>query len=141
MMSAPSLRRLAPLSRSFFSRDPRDPEIRMYRTGDRGRFRPDGCLDYLGRKDAQVRWPVVGRMAMAWLVTLPIAAAGGALAYAIANGIGGLAGVVVVFVILVGGAGALYYRSRATAVNPGNVNAEWDGALVPAVDDEPATAA
>jgi inorganic phosphate transporter, PiT family len=43
--------------------------------------------------------------------------------------------------ILGTGAGALYQRSRASGVHPGNVNAEWDGALVPADDDEPAAAA
>jgi amino acid adenylation domain-containing protein len=44
----------------------RDPELtstsfevaegrRSYRTGDLGRFRPDGCLEYLGRKDGQLK--------------------------------------------------------------------------------------
>ena len=28
---------------------------RIYRTGDRGRWRPEGCLDYLGRGDSQVK--------------------------------------------------------------------------------------
>jgi amino acid adenylation domain-containing protein len=28
---------------------------RIYRTGDLGRFRPDGCLEYLGRKDGQLK--------------------------------------------------------------------------------------
>jgi aryl carrier-like protein len=30
-----------------------DPEARVYRTGDLGRFDENGCLDYLGRKDFQ----------------------------------------------------------------------------------------
>lgn len=29
----------------------RRPGLRMYRTGDLGRLRPDGCVDYLGRRD------------------------------------------------------------------------------------------
>lgn len=32
-----------------------DPEARIYRTGDLGRFRPDGNLEYLGRIDHQVK--------------------------------------------------------------------------------------
>jgi PiT family inorganic phosphate transporter len=95
----------------------------------------------LGRKDAKVRWPVVGRMTMAWLVTLPTAAAVGAVSYAIAAGIGGLGGAITVFAILAVGGGAIYHRSRGTAVHAGNVNAEWAGAIVPDEDDQPAAAA
>jgi amino acid adenylation domain-containing protein len=32
-----------------------DPEARMYRTGDRARFRPDGRIEFLGRRDGQVK--------------------------------------------------------------------------------------
>ena len=32
-----------------------DPDARIYRTGDSGRFRPDGNLEYLGRIDHQVK--------------------------------------------------------------------------------------
>jgi PiT family inorganic phosphate transporter len=95
----------------------------------------------LGRKHAKVRWPVVGRMTMAWLVTLPTAAAVGAVSYGIAAGIGGLGGAITVFVILAVGGGVLYHRSRSTAVHAGNVNAEWAGAIVPDEDDQPAAAA
>src|ERR1700759_2246982 len=43
----------------------------------------------LGKKGAEVRWNVAGRMATAWVFTLPAAAVVGAIAYWIANGIGG----------------------------------------------------
>lgn len=36
-----------------FRPDPQDPELRIYRTRDIGRLLPDGCLEYLGRKDFQ----------------------------------------------------------------------------------------
>ena len=47
----------------------------------------------LGRKGAEVRWGVAGRMATAWLLTLPAAGAVGAGSYAIAHLIGGDLGV------------------------------------------------
>jgi PiT family inorganic phosphate transporter len=82
----------------------------------------------LGRTGAQVRWVVAGRMVLAWLLTLPAAAVVGAAAYEIAHGISGSDGVVVVAALLLVFAGAIYRRSRRTAVHAGNVNAEWRGA-------------
>ena len=35
--------------------DPIRPGERLYRSGDFGRWRPDGKLEYLGRRDAQVK--------------------------------------------------------------------------------------
>ena len=46
----------------------------------------------LGKKGAEVRWNVAGRMATAWVFTLPSAALVGAGAYALAHGIGGTLG-------------------------------------------------
>jgi amino acid adenylation domain-containing protein len=43
------------LTRAVFSPDPAGGEERIYRTGDQGLMRPDGCLEYLGRKDFQVK--------------------------------------------------------------------------------------
>jgi len=38
-----------------FRPDPSGGESRTYLTGDLGRMRPDGCLEYVGRKDFQVK--------------------------------------------------------------------------------------
>lgn len=85
----------------------------------------------VGKRLAQVRWGLFGRMTAAWVVTLPAAAAVGAVAYAIANGIGGTTGVVVVFVFGLIFVGAIYQMSRQTPVDHNNVNAEWTGSVVP----------
>ncbi|MCK9878593.1 inorganic phosphate transporter [Frankia sp. Ag45/Mut15] len=90
----------------------------------------------LGRRGAEVRWNVAGRMATAWLLTLPASGLVGAACYGIAQGIGGTAGIVVVFAVLVIASGALYWQARKIPVSHHNVNAEWDGALVPAETHE-----
>src|SRR3984885_5745471 len=56
----------------------------------------------IGKKGAEVRWGVAGRMATAWVFTLPSAAVVGAGAFALAHAIGGTAGVIVDLVILLG---------------------------------------
>ena len=38
-----------------FVAHPFQPGARFYRTGDMGRYRPDGAIDYLGRRDHQVK--------------------------------------------------------------------------------------
>ena len=43
------------LTRAVFSPDATGGEERIYRTGDLGFIRYDGCLQYLGRKDFQVK--------------------------------------------------------------------------------------
>ena len=85
----------------------------------------------VGKKGAEVRWGVAGRMATAWLLTLPAAGLVGAGAYGLAHVIGGTAGVVVVLVLLLAVAGGIYWRSRGTAVSHDNVNAEWTGTVTP----------
>jgi PiT family inorganic phosphate transporter len=94
----------------------------------------------LGKKGAEVRWNVAGRMATAWVFTLPSAAIVGALAEWLAHGIGGSTGVIVDTVILVAVAGLIYFRSRATKVDHNNVNEEWTGGVAPS-EPEPAVAA
>jgi acyl-CoA synthetase (AMP-forming)/AMP-acid ligase II len=43
------------LTRAAFLPDPHWESQRLYRTGDMGRFRPDGRLEFVGRKDQQVK--------------------------------------------------------------------------------------
>jgi inorganic phosphate transporter, PiT family len=83
----------------------------------------------VGKKGALVRWGVAGRMAIAWVVTMPSAGAVGAVSYYVANGIGGNLGVAVVFAILVAASAGFYVISRKSAVTPDNVNDEWTGSV------------
>ena len=96
----------------------------------------------LGKKGAEVRWNVAGRMATAWVFTLPSAAIVGAGAEALARGIGGTTGVIVDLLILLAVASVIYWRSRGSKVDPNNVNAEWDGTggVKPQAAPEPAAA-
>jgi len=100
----------------------------------------------VGKPGAQVRWAVAGRMAAAWLITLPSAALVGALSFWLSAGIksvtgSDLAGDGVIFVILVGLSGFMYWRAQQQKVDHNNVNADWDdstNSVVPA--DERKTA-
>src|SRR5258706_11754618 len=56
----------------------------------------------VGKPGALVRWRVAGRMVAAWLITLPAAAIVGAIMWWIGHLIGGFAGALVIFVILLG---------------------------------------
>jgi PiT family inorganic phosphate transporter len=74
----------------------------------------------LGRRLAQVRWSVAGQMALAWLLTLPAAAAVGAVAAAVA--VRGTLGVVVIGLVALAVAAAVYVLSRRAPVTAQNVN-------------------
>ena len=43
------------LTARVFLPDPESGDKRIFRTGDMGRMAPDGCLEYLGRRDLQVK--------------------------------------------------------------------------------------
>ncbi|WP_152979103.1 AMP-binding protein, partial [Pseudomonas corrugata] len=45
------------LTAERFLKDPfsSEPDARMYKTGDLGRYLPDGNIEYLGRNDDQVK--------------------------------------------------------------------------------------
>jgi inorganic phosphate transporter, PiT family len=93
----------------------------------------------LGKKGAEVRWNVAGRMATAWIFTLPSAALVGAGAYVLAHAIGGSTGVILDLIILVAVAALIYWRSRGNKVDHNNVNDQWSGTSAPA-EHEPAAA-
>jgi PiT family inorganic phosphate transporter len=94
----------------------------------------------VGKPGAQVRWAVAGRMAVAWLVTLPAAALVGAVSYWLSYGLKSvtdsqLVGDGVIFLILVGLSGFMYWRAQQQKVDSTNVNADWDdttNSVVPA---------
>jgi amino acid adenylation domain-containing protein len=52
---SPGYWRRPDLTHERFRTDPNDPSERIYFTGDLGLMRSDGCLEYLGRKDFQLR--------------------------------------------------------------------------------------
>jgi PiT family inorganic phosphate transporter len=83
-----------------------------------------------GRRLASVQWGVAGQMALAWLLTLPAAAAVGAAAGWLAGT--GPVGVVIVALVLIATSAGIYAASRRSPVTADNVND------VPA--PEPATA-
>jgi inorganic phosphate transporter, PiT family len=91
----------------------------------------------LGKRGAEVRWNVAGRMGTAWVLTLPAAGIMGAISYYIARAIGGTGGIIVDLLLLIAIAAVIYLRSRATKVGPNNVNSEWKGSVAPS---EPAAA-
>jgi inorganic phosphate transporter, PiT family len=76
----------------------------------------------LGRRLAQIRWTVAGRMALAWLFTLPVAAVIGGVAGKLAgSGNAGVTAVALVAATLIAG---IYAYSRRSAVTAANVNDE-----------------
>jgi PiT family inorganic phosphate transporter len=83
----------------------------------------------VGKPGAEVRWGVAGRMAAAWLITLPSAAIVGAITFFITHLIGGFAGAAVGFGLLVVVSGLIYLQSRKAPIDHNNVNAEWEGDL------------
>lgn len=74
----------------------------------------------LGKRLAEVRWTVAGRMALAWLFTLPAAAIVGALAGRVANS--GNLGVAVIAVAAAAAGLGLFALARRKPVTAENVN-------------------
>lgn len=90
----------------------------------------------LGRKGATVRWGVALRMVVAWLITLPSAGLFAAVTWAIGHVVGGVAGAVVVFVILVVFSAWMFWHSRKNPVGHHNVNDDWDASPAKVVNDQ-----
>jgi PiT family inorganic phosphate transporter len=74
----------------------------------------------LGRRLAEVRWTMAGRMAMAWLFTLPVAAIIGGFSGKIASS--GNMGTSLVALVAIAAVIAIYAYSRRQPVNASNVN-------------------
>ena len=103
--------------------------------------RPGSKSGSLGSRKRSGFCPENAQIDCAWLLTLPAAGIVGAVCWFIANGIGGALGVTVIFGVLVFGAAYMFMRSRRTPITPENVNAEWEGGLVPTDEREPAKTA
>jgi PiT family inorganic phosphate transporter len=85
----------------------------------------------LGRPGVEVRWRVALRMLVAWLITLPSAAAVGAVMWWLGHLVGGIGGAVAITVVLLALAGYMFARSRREPVHAGNVNDDWSGGQRP----------
>ena len=82
----------------------------------------------VGRR-TEVRWGVARKMGVAWLITLPAAGLVGALTYFLVHSIGGFAGPVLGFVVLIGSAIPIWIHSRKPPIDHKNVNDAWQGSL------------
>jgi PiT family inorganic phosphate transporter len=94
----------------------------------------------VGKPGAEVRWKVAGRIAAAWLITLPAAGIVGALSYWLSHLVksmtnSDLAGDGLIFVILCALSFYMWRRAQQQKVDSSNVNADWDestNSVVPA---------
>ena len=99
----------------------------------------------LGRKGAEVRWSVAGRMVVAWLITLPAAAIVGALTWLIGHGLNALTGTqfigeMTVFALLVVFCFLMWRHSQKDNIDASNVTGDWDekeGAAVTSAEVSP----
>jgi len=78
----------------------------------------------MGKKLAEVRWGTARKILYGWLLPLPAAALVGGVAAAVA--LTGTLGLVLVFVALLVGAGAIYAISKRAPVDSANVNDSAD---------------
>src|SRR6476469_4482156 len=76
----------------------------------------------VGKPGAEVRWAVAGRMAVAWLITLPAAGLVGALSYWLSDGVkslsgSALAGDGLIFLVLCALSGYMWWRAQQQKVD------------------------
>jgi PiT family inorganic phosphate transporter len=79
----------------------------------------------LGTKKRSVRWSLAGRVVLAWLITLPCAAACGALSFYGERLFGFSLGELVVGLMLALYCTFIFLRSRHNKINANNVNDHW----------------
>jgi PiT family inorganic phosphate transporter len=80
----------------------------------------------VGRKGAEVRWSVAGRMASAWAITFPAAGLVGAVMFFVSNLMPQLLGASVVMAILIAVSLYIWLRSRKDPVDKHSVGKDWE---------------
>ncbi|MDN6306901.1 MAG: inorganic phosphate transporter, partial [Corynebacterium sp.] len=84
----------------------------------------------VGRPGADVRWGVAGRMAIAWVTTIPIAALVSfgiwIISDAVTSATSMAGGALAAFAILIAVVTAIIIKARKQPVHADNVNADWD---------------
>lgn len=83
----------------------------------------------LGRKGAEVRWGVAGRMGLAWLITLPSAALVAALLWFLGDVLGPLGGPLFITAVMALLGGWMWVHAQRAPVGHHNVNDEWDDSV------------
>ena len=81
----------------------------------------------VGTKKRAVRWAVAGRVALAWLLTLPEAAACGALSFLVERVVGFSLGELLTGLATAVFCAVIFKISRRDHINAENVNDEWGG--------------
>jgi PiT family inorganic phosphate transporter len=79
----------------------------------------------VGSAKRRVRWTLAGRVATAWLITLPAAALCGAGVYGLTALLGRTGGVIVGLVLLALFCAVVFARSRRDRIDATNVNDRW----------------
>jgi PiT family inorganic phosphate transporter len=95
----------------------------------------------LGKPGGVVRWSVAGRMVVAWVLTMPMAGAVGAVTWYLGDLVGGGAlGALLMVAVLLVLAGWMFLRSRREPINSTNVNDVWNGPPAVVEPSEPVAA-
>lgn len=81
----------------------------------------------VGTKKRTVRWAVAGRVALAWLLTLPAAGACGALSFLVERLVGFSLGEVLTGLATAAFCAFIFKLSRRDRISADNVNDEWGG--------------